>query len=394
MSKRGEFITFISTLRTASQFITDQQRLGLLKQAVQKYGLSAENAEVILKTFGFVTGERTNYFETLTLPISEIQNQTETTVISMVDEAHMKLYNDSLRAGNRPRPDGRTQDQWRTILNKARDTLKDPQKRQQHITMIQDRGGIDNFPVDMVLIPAGEFQMGSTNNNALENEKPEHTVYIDAFYMDMYEVTNAAYKKYIDENPNWGKDRIKNEYHDGKYLHLWDGNNYPIGKDYHPVTYVSWYAAFAYAQSVDKRLPTEAEWEKAARGGLNNKEYPWGNFRNPSKANYGNYVNGTTPVGSYSPNEYGLYDVSGNVWEWCLDEYKLNFYTDSPYRSPISGGSEVDITNNFMDVKTRRVLRGGARSSKSDYIRVTHRGSGNPAGTSDNVGFRCVQTVT
>lgn len=393
MSKRGELITIISTLRATSRFITNQQRLGILRQGTRKYGLAADDTEGILKTFGFVVGERINYFEVLKLSITEIQNQIETTIEDMVDEAHEKLYRDSLRAGSRPRPDGRTQDQWRTILNQARDTLKDTQKRQEHIAILQHNDRLHNFPDDMVPIPAGEFLMGCNNNDALRNEKPQHTVYVNAFYMDMYEVTNIEYKKFIDANPDWGKNSILSEYHNGNYLLPWDGNDYPKGKTYHPVVYVSWYAAMAYAQWVGKRLPTEAEWEKASRGGLNDKKYPWGNFRNPSKANYGNYVRGTTPVGNYSPNDYGLYDVSGNVWEWCLDAYDPNFYDGSPHENPISGESLTDIANNFMDIKTRRVLRGGARSSKHDYIRVTYRGSGDPTGTSDNVGFRCIRTL-
>ena len=390
MSKRGEFITIISTLRSISQFITNQQRLGILRQGVQKHGLTSEDAEEILKTFGFAIGERINYFEALEFSITEIQNQTEAAIEVLVDSAHEKLYRASLQAGNRPRPDGMTQDQWRTILNKARDTLKDTQKRQEHIDMLRDGGGFD-FPQDMVLIPAGEFLMGGNDNDALDNEKPQHTVHIKAFYMDMYEVTNAEYKKFIDANPDWQKNNIPSTYHNGDYLRLWNGNDYPKDKDYHPVVYVSWYAAMAYAQWTGKRLPTEAEWEKAARGGLNKKIYPWGNFRNPSKANYGNYVRGSTSVGSYSPNDYGLYDVSGNVWEWCLDAYDPDFYDAAPRENPIAGESLINITNNFADIKTRRVLRGGAQSSKHNYIRVAYRGSGNPIGTSDNVGFRCVK---
>jgi len=122
-----------------------------------------------------------------------------------------------------------------------------------------------SVPAGMVLIPAGEFQMGSGENT---DEKPIHTVYIDAFYMDKHEVTNAEYKKFLNANPRWGKNRIPSAYHDGDYLKRWNGNNYPIGKGEHPVTYVSWYAAMAYAKWADKRLPTEAEWEKTARGGL------------------------------------------------------------------------------------------------------------------------------
>lgn len=394
MSKRGEFITFISTFRATSKRISEQQRRGILSQGRQKYGLTAGESEGILKDFGFVTGEGIDYLEVLKLSTTEIQNQTETTVGNLVDRAHQKLYQASLNANSRPRADGRTQEQWRTILNEAKETLKDPQKRQEHINMVGNGGGRDNFPPDMVPIPAGEFLMGDNDNNALDNEKPQHTVYVDAFYMDMYEVTNVEYKKFIDANPDWGKNNIPSTYHKGDYLRLWNGNNYPKDKDYHPVIYVSWYAAMAYAQWVGKRLPTEAEWEKASRGGLNNRKYPWGNFKNPSKANYGNYVKGLTPVGNYSPNNYGLYDVSGNVWEWCLDAYDPKFYDASPRENPIAGESLTDITNNFTDIKTRRVLRGGARSSKHDYMRVTYRGSGDPTGTSDNVGFRCVKEQT
>ena len=131
-------------------------------------------------------------------------------------------------------------------------------------------------PDGMVLIPAGEFEMGSETGQA--NERPVHTVYLDAFYMDIHEVTNAQYKAFIDENPEWQKENIASAFHDGVYLRLWNGNTYPEGKADHPVVYVSWYAAMAYAQWAGKRLPTEAEWEKAARGGIAGKAYPWGDY--------------------------------------------------------------------------------------------------------------------
>lgn len=118
----------------------------------------------------------------------------------------------------------------------------------------------------MVLIPAGEFEMGSTDGT--DAEKPIHTVYVDAFYMDTYEVTNAQYKQFVDANPEWQKGRIPDAYHHSNYLIGWNGNNYPRGKANYPVIGVSWYAAMAYSKWTGKRLPTEAEWEKAARGGL------------------------------------------------------------------------------------------------------------------------------
>ena len=192
----------------------------------------------------------------------------------------------------------------------------------------------DDIPEGMALIPAGEFEMGSDTGK--NNERPVHTVTLDAFYMDMYEVTNAQYKVFIDANPEWQKENIPPAFHDGVYLRLWDGNTYPEGKADHPVIYVSWYAAMAYAEWVGKRLPTEAEWEKAARGELIGQTYPWGDTHDATLANYTRYHNAPVAVGQYPPNGYGLYDMAGNISEWCLDEYDPDFYAISPARKPIS----------------------------------------------------------
>ena len=105
---------------------------------------------------------------------------------------------------------------------------------------------------DMILVPAGTFQMGSSDREAPSNEKPMHTVYLDDFYMDKYPVTNAQYKKFIDANPQWRKERIPRKYHNGGYLKHWNGNNYPDGKGSHPVVYISWHAALAYAKWAGK----------------------------------------------------------------------------------------------------------------------------------------------
>ena len=253
---------------------------------------------------------------------------------------------------------------------------------------------------DMVLIPAGEFQMGSNDggdNDGGDDEKPVHTVYIDAFYMDKYEVTNAQYKVFIDANPEWQKDRIPSTYHSGKYLAHWKGNNYPIGKGNHPVIYVSWYGAMAYAHWAGKRLPTEAEWEKAARGGLTGQKYPWGNLIDSSKANYDESIGSTTPVGQYAPNAYGLYDMAGNALEWCLDAYYWDFYVDSPLRNPVSDGGISNIISNFTNVKSVRVQRGGYWGGfehfAEHFVRCASRHSDLPSSTFDITGFRCVTDV-
>lgn len=247
----------------------------------------------------------------------------------------------------------------------------------------------------MVLIPAGEFQLGSDTGEA--NEKPVHTVYIDAFHIDVYPVTNADYKKFVDANPEWCKDNISEKYHDGDYLALWGRNDYPKEKADHPVVYVSWYAAMAYAQWAGKRLPTEAEWEKAARGGLSGKKYPWGDTEDTTKASIQMWKSPprTTAVGTYPPNRYGLYDMTGNVWQWCLDGYAADFYANSPIQNPIGGGSQIEaLIANFTNVETPRVLRGGSWRDDPRVVRVAVRDKAAPARTLSLAGFRCVRDAS
>ena len=244
---------------------------------------------------------------------------------------------------------------------------------------------------DMVLIPAGDFQMGSYDG--YDNERPVHTVYVDAFYIDTYQVTNKQFKAFVDANPQWQKDNIPDKYHEGDYLWYWIGNSYPSGEGNHAVVNVSWYAAMAYAQWAGKRLPTEAEWEKAARGGLVGKEYPWGDTIDANKANHGRSVGSTTPVANYAPNGYGLYDMAGNVWEWCLDAYERDFYARSARQNPIAGKG---VGNDFTRVQPHiwRVLRGGSWSSDAQLLRVAYRARSAPTYTAGSIGFRCAKDIT
>ena len=248
-----------------------------------------------------------------------------------------------------------------------------------------------SHPDYMTLIPAGTFEMGSSDAES-PYEQLGHTAHVDAFYMDTHPVTNLEYQKFLIENSSWQKTRIEDQFHDGDYLLNWDGNNYPAGQASHPVTWVSWYSAMAYAMWVGKRLPTEAEWEYAARGGLLGKKYPWGNLLSAANANYDRNIGNTTVVGKYAANGYGLYDMAGNVWEWCLDLYDDDFYFTSPRKNPRSGTNEPEwIMENFMDITSERVLRGGGWSASPQAICVAHRFRLLPMNTTYDYGFRCVQ---
>ena len=226
---------------------------------------------------------------------------------------------------------------------------------------------------EVALIPAGEFQMGGRDGDAESDEQPVHTVYVDAFYIDKYEVTNAQYKKFVDANPQWQKDNIPRNLHNGKYLRFWRGNTYHLSKENHPVVYVSWYAAMAYAKWAGKRLPTEAEWEKAARGGVVGRKYPWGDLIDSTKANYGRAVGKTMLVGTYPANDYDLYDMVGNVMEWCLDAYEK---TIIPAHHPVTRLLEVDLTDlvdNFQNVTSLRVVRSGCWYNVPMHVRIADR---------------------
>lgn len=251
----------------------------------------------------------------------------------------------------------------------------------------------------MVLIPAGEFLIGSPeseiemllkNNKTVskdffKSEQPQHSVYLENFYIDRYEVTNDQYQRFI-ESTGYAKP---------KYWHtapsFGSETPFPIGNQNlsHPVVGVSWYDATAYCAWAGKRLVTEAEWEKAARGGMM-KVYPWGNELSHDMANYGG-IGGkdqwqwTAPVGSFPPNSYGLYDMAGNVFEWCINWYDENYYSHSPKRNP--SGAEKGIT---------KVARGGSWDNNRlgiYYMRSTFRFHVRPETKNLFIGFRCAKDV-
>jgi formylglycine-generating enzyme required for sulfatase activity len=232
----------------------------------------------------------------------------------------------------------------------------------------------DGKKILMVFIPAGECVMGSENGDS--DEKPRHTVYLDAFYIDRYPVTNAEYKKFVEAT----KHRPPSHWQDGKI---------PPGKETHPVVNVSWDDAAAYAAWAGKRLPTEAEWEKAAGWDDLKKEqrvYPWGDRFDSAKCNSKESgIGGTTPVGKYSPQGdsfYGVADMAGNVWEWCADWYDEGYYKKSPKENPQGPASG-----------SSRALRGGSWNDSDDSLRASNRGRYTPDDVDDDIGFRCARSV-
>ena len=429
MKRQDAFSTFIDEFKSVSPSITEEQRKGLLRRGIEEHGLSVHDAVEILNASGLVIGNQINYFEVLNLSVSEFEKQSESDFISQVEASHTKLYRESLKAGGRVRPDDRTEEQWREILNQARGTLTDVQKRHSHITMLED--GVfpfsetvsdreisiqettslhltkansqetSHFPSEqdgMVLIPAGPFEMGSDDYDANDDEKPIHSVYIDSFYMDKYPVTNAQFMEFMIANPQWQiplwlKSHFFQKYHDKDYLRDWHKGNYPRMKVDHPVNWVSWYAAMAYAEWVGKRLPTEAEWEKAARGGVTRQKYLWGNKINVHKANFNKRIGETTPIDMHPPNGFGLYDMVGNVSEWCLDKWDSAFFKYSDKYNPVSGGSINSIIESFRKTEGSRVIRGGSWYSPTHEIRNSYRSRAIPWKTESTIGFRCVKSV-
>jgi formylglycine-generating enzyme required for sulfatase activity len=263
----------------------------------------------------------------------------------------------------------------------------------------------------MLLIPAGDFMMGSTEGGA--DEKPVHRVSLDAFYLDKYEVTNKLFQKFARETGYETTAEKEGKAYgytsSGEWKEI-SGANWrkPEGgetvfvsnRDEHPVVSVSWFDAEAYCRWAGKRLPTEAEFEYANRGGTQTT-YWWGDGNPGSRrvaniadeagkrqfsgwtimAGYDDGYARTAPVGSFDPNPFGLYDTTGNVWEWTADWYDSNYYQNSPSRNP-TGASSGQY----------RVLRGGSWSSGPRIVRSAYRNNDTPSGRYDDGGFRCAKT--
>lgn len=297
-------------------------------------------------------------------------------------------------------------------------------------------------PEEMAWVPGGWFWMGDNN---FKDAQPEHLVYVDGFWMDAHEVTNAQFAKFVaatgyqtvaelppkqEDFPGAPPEALvagsivfappDHEVPLDNHLQWWayvPGADWqhPEGPDTnildrqnHPAVHIAWTDAMAYAKWAGKRLPSEAEWELAARGGLDREPYCWGNELRPKNHWQSNIWQGkfplsntagdgyraTAPVGSYAPNGYGLFDMSGNVWEWCSDWYRPDYYQKSVDKNPPGPDSSFDPLEPGMP---KRVQRGGSFMCSDAYcIRYVPgaRGKGEPSSAAGHVGFRCVQAAS
>ncbi|HEY2930197.1 MAG TPA: formylglycine-generating enzyme family protein [Acidobacteriota bacterium] len=259
---------------------------------------------------------------------------------------------------------------------------------------------------DMVFIPGGKFLMGA--GDGMPYEAPAHEVSVKSFRIDKHEVTVREFSRFVKETgfkteaEKFGWSGIFNartaewEKVDGANWRHPDGLS-SSARDDEPVTQVSWNDALAYARWAHKRLPTEAEWEYAARGGIVGKKYAWGDELRPHGKPPANWWQGhfpehntgedgylgRAPVEKFPPNGYGLYDMTGNVWEWCADWFDSEYYAASPRENPAGPGKGVE-----------RVIRGGSFLCSENYCtnyRVAGRSHATPDSGLNNLGFRCVK---
>ena len=233
----------------------------------------------------------------------------------------------------------------------------------------------------MSRVPAGSFEMGRAHKlpddglkwvpHILRDDRPVHTVLLDAFQIDTHEVTNEEYAEFIAASAG-----------PFKAPYYWLGGLPPEGRIEDPVANVTWEEADAYCRWRGKRLPTEAEWEKACRGGAETRKYPWGDADADEEKAHFDSVNGPKRVCSYEVNGYGLCDMAGNVWEWTADIYSQDYYSDAPFANP------TDAAEGRF-----RILRSGSWADVPKFLTCAHRSYARPEERSPNIGFRCVQTA-
>ena len=240
--------------------------------------------------------------------------------------------------------------------------------------------GFAATPEGMVLVPEGEFTMGRSKltpddkttmrPRILLDDRPTRKVFVSAFHMDAKEVTHEQYAKFVAAFK-----RVP------PYPYHWQDGKPPADLLTSPVFNVTWNDAVDYCKWQGKRLPTEAEWEKAARGGKEGLDYPLSDKLDAKAARYANPT-GPSPVGSFPPNDYGLSDMSGNVAEWCADWFDRDYYSRNENHNP-----QGPPTGQY------KVIRGGAWSDSAKVLKLHYRNWVRPTQRTPNIGFRCVVTA-
>ena len=265
--------------------------------------------------------------------------------------------------------------------------------RPWHASAAFIRGATFEMGTDAADVPRLLETFGVRRAELFASESPRRPVTLGSFSLDRYEVTNARFRRFLERRPEWRRGRVPAAPHDGNYLKHWDGAEFPRGKGDHPVVNVTWHAAVAFCRAEGKRLPTEAEWEYAARGGLTGKAFPWGDeMPDATRANFGaSNIGATNVVGSYAANGYGLFDMAGNVWEFVADEWGP--YASGASSDPVAGGNLFSAGDSYLRVSTRRVIRGGSYGGAPVNLRVAYRDSHPPGGARDFVGFRCAKSA-
>ena len=242
---------------------------------------------------------------------------------------------------------------------------------------------IDPLLSEMVVIPGGSYMRGS--NEGARDEMPRHSVILPSFAIDVHPVTNEQFVRFL-QAMGGEKDRNNNDIirlRDSRIKRSAGKLIIESGYAKHPVVGVTWYGAVAYAKWIGKRLPTEAEWEAAASNGSDSFLYPTGNEIERSQANF--FSSDTTAVLSYPPNAFNLYDMAGNVYEWCQDWYAYNYYDASTVEPHHPKGPPQGVY---------RVLRGGCWKSLKEDLRCSHRHRNNPGAVNGTYGFRCAADVS
>jgi formylglycine-generating enzyme required for sulfatase activity len=247
---------------------------------------------------------------------------------------------------------------------------------------VEEEKSVEPMMTEMAIVPSGTYYRGS--NHGARDEMPRHAIHMEAFAMDAHPVTNEQFVRFL-EVMGGEKDVNNNDIirlRDSRIKRSAGRISIESGYARHPVVGVTWYGATAYAKWIGKRLPTEAEWEIAAYGGREDHAFPTGSEIERTQANF--FSSDTTTVASYPPNGYGLYDMAGNVYEWCQDWYDYHYYDisvqepDHP-KGPLQG--------------VYRVLRGGCWKSLKEDLRCAHRHRNNPGLMNGTYGFRCAADV-